>query len=101
MEASNCHRRNEWSERFLSPTEFFCQAETQAIEIRRGIRQLPMARRASEPGFRDDVVQVSHLVEKLSRRGRTLPTAEAIELSEFVEILLDLLRQKVDGFLAS
>jgi len=63
-----------------------------------------MEHRGSAPGISgvmDDVVKLAETIERLSRSGRRIPAADAIELGEYVEKLIDMLVQEVDDLVAS
>ena len=82
------------------PREFFRLAQSYAIRIRKLLRRLRAAERAwSVSGLMDDADTFCDLIEKISRRGIGVSAEEAIELSEMVDRLIELLVIEINTLL--
>ena len=82
------------------PREFFRLAESFAIRIRKLLRRLRVQQKAwAVSGLMDDADIFCSLVETMSRRGCGVSAAEAIELSEVVDRLINLLVIEIDTLL--
>ena len=52
-------------------------------------------------GMKDDAVALAELIAKLAKLGQSLAVADAMDLAERLEYLLDQLRAEVDSLFAS
>lgn len=90
------------SGRASTPREFFRACESGAIRIRKLLRSARMRRRRlGTSGLIDDAVALAELIERLAEFGQSLAAADAMDLAERLEHLLDQLRAEVDSLLAS
>lgn len=84
------------------PRELLGFAESYAIRVRRTLSD--MDARGLPPGESGhswrDAVELASLIEQLAKRGHSLAAAEATEIAEYVELLLDLLRAEINELLA-
>ncbi len=87
---------------FSRPSEFLRSVETRAIRIRKLLASSNEARKAQRTsGSMDDAVQLADLIERLSRYGQTIAAADAIAVADYVDLLVDILKAKVDALLTS
>lgn len=85
-----------------SPREFFRDCESSAIRIRKLLRSARMRQsKMGTSGMKDDAVALAELIAKLAKLGQSLAVADAMDLAERLEYLLDQLRAEVDSLFAS
>ncbi len=79
---------------------FFRAAEKEAVEVRKGLRHLPQPT-SWTPGFMEDALKLTDLIEQLARSGQKCSAADAMVFAELVEVFLDELTAKLQSLLAS
>lgn len=84
-----------------SPREFLRAAESCANRIRKQLRDYESRGLVSRSGKTDDAVNLAELIEHVARLGRAETAANAIDLAERIELLIEQLRAEIDAILAS
>jgi hypothetical protein len=78
--------------RLLAFAERYCASTRKLLEVRQDRPGL------SGPSWRI-AAEHAHVIEKISKKGMRSPAAEATEIAEYVEQLLDLLRTEINELL--
>ena len=85
-----------------TPRDFLKYAEDYAVRIRKFLVDLRPCAGVTEPRpSKDDAFAIACLIEELSSKGKQADAADAIEIAERVELLIDALWSEIDALLAS
>lgn len=87
-------------DRSWKPREFLRNAEARSVAVRRQLRQWKR-RFPDQSGSMDDAVALALLIEQLARKGRTATAAQATDIAEKVDLMIDLLGTEIDDLLTS
>ena len=80
---------------------FLRSLEQAANRIRKLLRDHKSRSRASRSRSIDNAVKLAELVERLAHHGQSLAAADAIDLADRLELLLEMLRAELDAILVS
>ena len=87
-----------WS---LGPSEILRSAESSAVRIRKLVGAVRARREAAgSSGAMDDAQRLAELIERLAAYGQKVRAADAIQIADYVERLLDMLVGELDDILA-
>ena len=81
--------------------EILSATETSANRTRKYLLEIASKMPGEGSGTIDDAVKLAELIEKLAHLGQTLAAADALDIGERVEQLLELLCAEIDAILAS
>jgi len=85
-----------------TPRDFLKHAEDYAVRIRKLLADIRPSSRGSESRpSRDDAFAIASLIEELSSKGKRADAAEAVDIADRVELLIDALWAEIDAILAS
>ncbi len=93
--------KNEPSGVSLRASDILRSAECSAVRIRKLLASSGrQASPAGTSGSMHDAVRLAELIERLAHHGQKLPAAEAMQVADYVEWLVDVLLAELHGSLA-
>ena len=87
-------------DRSWKPRELLRNAEALSATVRKQLRQWKR-RFPDQSGSIDDAVALALLIEQLARKGRTATAAQATDIADKVDQLIDLIGTEIDDLLTS
>lgn len=82
------------------PRKTLRAAEDYALRCRKALERM-VSRKTRASGRTDDAVAIALLIELLAHYGQKATAADAIEIAEYVDQLIDLLTAEIDAILIS